>query len=512
MKRFFLAILLITNSPVTAQEPLHAIRTIMEVSYINSNQGLGWQMLALGDINGDGKPDFAVSAFNTERTFIYFGGKGVLDDVPDVVIVGGGKMAMGDLNGDGKKDLLVATPESLLVYFGKATSPSSPLAIDTIPGLVITGEGILDFNDNSFAIGDLNHDGYDDLVITDRSYGPRQGRVYVYLGRPHPISTPDFSALGDSARSEYGYRASIADINGDGISDLVISTNDERGFQTIDIYYGRAGWTYTKNGYDQRIDSREGNWNALAAFNLVDANADGKADIAFGYSNLTYFICGRSDSVSHTPDLVLTNPESYILGAYQFQAVNIGDINGDGKNDFALLTNLGVGGCLVVYLGGPTPEPVAARCLSFVISSSCAIAQLGDINGDGINDFGFGAPFNVLGVPPQDGGFVILSGDTTLVTSVRHDLPLPIEVALSQNFPNPFNPSTTIRYSLPHRSDVSLVVYNMLGQQVAILAQGEEDAGFHEAQFDGSGLASGVYYYRLQMSGQSVTKRLLLIR
>ena len=81
---------------------------------------------------------------------------------------------------------------------------------------------------------------------------------------------------------------------------------------------------------------------------------------------------------------------------------------------------------------------------------------------------------------------------------------------LQQNYPNPFNPSTIIRYGLPSRSHVTLTVFNTLGQQVAILVQGEQEAGFHEAVFDASVLASGVYVYRLQ-SGETILSRKMVL-
>ncbi len=76
---------------------------------------------------------------------------------------------------------------------------------------------------------------------------------------------------------------------------------------------------------------------------------------------------------------------------------------------------------------------------------------------------------------------------------------LPTEYALSQNYPNPFNPSTTIKFGLPKSSEVRLSVYDVLGRQVSMLVNGKRDAGYHEVKFDGSGLSSGVYFYRMQV-------------
>jgi photosystem II stability/assembly factor-like uncharacterized protein len=81
-----------------------------------------------------------------------------------------------------------------------------------------------------------------------------------------------------------------------------------------------------------------------------------------------------------------------------------------------------------------------------------------------------------------------------------------------QNYPNPFNPITTIRYALPSRSHLTLSVFNTLGQTVATLVNETEDAGYHDVRFDASGLASGVYFYRLQAGAFVQTRRLSLLR
>lgn len=88
----------------------------------------------------------------------------------------------------------------------------------------------------------------------------------------------------------------------------------------------------------------------------------------------------------------------------------------------------------------------------------------------------------------------------------------PTSFSLDQNFPNPFNPSTTIRYGVPQSSHVSLIVYNFLGQQMAVLVEGAQGAGRHEVQFEPSGLSSGLYYYRLKAGEHVETRRMLLLK
>ncbi len=108
------------------------------------------------------------------------------------------------------------------------------------------------------------------------------------------------------------------------------------------------------------------------------------------------------------------------------------------------------------------------------------------------------------------GGVFRTQQSTTSIHEAGREIP--VSSWLEQNYPNPFNPTTTIRYALPERSPVTLAVFNALGQQVAVLQHGEQEAGYHEAQFDGSELASGIYLYRLQAGDFVQTRRLVLIR
>lgn len=89
---------------------------------------------------------------------------------------------------------------------------------------------------------------------------------------------------------------------------------------------------------------------------------------------------------------------------------------------------------------------------------------------------------------------------------------IPERYSLAQNYPNPFNPSTQITFDIPLRSNVSLIVYNGLGQEVARLVKGETEAGSYTYNFDASGYSSGIYFYRLEAGEFSETKRMVFIK
>ena len=109
-------------------------------------------------------------------------------------------------------------------------------------------------------------------------------------------------------------------------------------------------------------------------------------------------------------------------------------------------------------------------------------------------------------------GTIDLVGDVTGFTLMKEDAALPSQYALAQNYPNPFNPVTTISYSVPFSGPISLKVYGLLGEEVSTVVEGEHKAGFHTAQFDGSHLSSGVYFYKLSSRDQTLTKKLILMK
>ena len=100
---------------------------------------------------------------------------------------------------------------------------------------------------------------------------------------------------------------------------------------------------------------------------------------------------------------------------------------------------------------------------------------------------------------------------TTALLSIGTS-PVVTAYALEQNYPNPFNPSTTIQYALPSAADVNLTVFNVLGQEAATLVNENKPAGTYSVQFDGSRLASGLYFYRLRAGQYVEMKKLVLLK
>ncbi|RPH34923.1 T9SS C-terminal target domain-containing protein [bacterium] len=217
--------------------------------------------------------------------------------------------------------------------------------------------------------------------------------------------------------------------------------------------------TVTKNGqghyHSLRLDATE--W-------VLDS--DLASDV-----NVEYTYCA-SDSLS--------DGSAYFMAAYT-------DANGD---------TLGVRRGRPGSLG--TRYYYNAHKTSTSVLPACAIYKQGTTQFSAYAYAGFG-PTNVY-----------FNQEGLMPVSVKEAPGVPVAFSLGQNYPNPFNPETGVRYQVSGLSDVKLTVYDMLGREVAVLVNEQKPAGFYEVKFDGAGLASGMYIYRLT-AGSFVQSRTMLL-
>ena len=143
------------------------------------------------------------------------------------------------------------------------------------------------------------------------------------------------------------------------------------------------------------------------------------------------------------------------------------------------------------------------------------------------NQFGGTSPFPLDYIIDQQGEIAYHNTEynprrmTEIITDLLHPVgvekdesstPAPLSYQLSQNYPNPFNPVTLIEYKLPIRSEVKLTIFNLRGQEVALLVNGNMLAGIHQVIWDATNVASGIYFYRLQAGEFVQTRKMVLLK
>jgi hypothetical protein len=180
------------------------------------------------------------------------------------------------------------------------------------------------------------------------------------------------------------------------------------------------------------------------------------------------------------------------------------------------------------------PGVAAAANIGFNFGGSQGSRSYGTANSDAycywtwqpnVVDSPFAIPATHVGAPGDPGGYNLINSDywallsfdtTAVVTSVKMRdgmYGVPVAYVLSQNYPNPFNPSTNIQFALPRAGKVELKVYNLLGQVVATLVNGQYATGSYEVQWNATRLASGMYFYRLTVDNNVVdTRKMMLLK
>jgi hypothetical protein len=261
--------------------------------YLNpeiNNTDLGTSVSPAGDVNGDGYSDVIVGAPNAEmskgKAYIYYGGTGGARQ-PDVRLfqnisgdhLGRVVASAGDFNGDGYDDVLVGSPYNNAngSFAGKVTLYFGGAQMDTVEDVSFHGATFNSyFGEAIRSAGDINKDGYGDIIIGRAYAGLNEGMAYVYYGGPIPNNVPDltFSNIG-TIHSVSG----ISDVNGDGWDDIIIGAS-RQDLERAVIYFGGASMDNTP---DVILSGANANdlfgWQSSSA---GDFNGDGLPDIIIG--------------------------------------------------------------------------------------------------------------------------------------------------------------------------------------------------------------------------------------
>jgi hypothetical protein len=222
------------------------------------------------------------------------------------------------------------------------------------------------------------------------------------------------------------------------------------------------------------------------------------------------------DGITHTfPSGTIIDPNKFIVLASNRQEFNnryhffpFGEYSAQLDNGGERITLLTVVGDTIftVRYDDRAPWPESPDSLGYSLVTR-EVNPTGDLN----DPSNWRASYAIHGSPGRDD----LASTSVGAPTAEH----PTSFVLHQNYPNPFNPATKIPYTLRSNGWVRLSVYNLLGQEVAVLVDGIQDQGLHEAVFSGTGLGSGIYFYRLsvmplarQSAGGVITKKMALVR
>ena len=430
---------------------------------IEGNQGhasLGTSVSGAGDVNGDGYSDVIIGAsgYSNGETregaaFIYYGSSGGLDTTGRSMIesnqafaaMGSGVSGAGDVNGDGYSDIIVGVSSydngqtnegGAFVYHGSAT------------GLDTSVKSIVESNQSNAAMhsvssaGDVNGDGYDDVIVGASSYAngqSREGAVFVYRGSASGIDTSASSFFeSNQAHARMGYSvAGAGDVNGDGYSDVIIGAYDYDKGETDEgaafVYHGSSSGLTTSAStfYQSNQTTAYMGWSVSGA---GDVNGDGYSDVIVGvegYDNgqvgegAAIVFHGSSNGVSTTASSLM---ESNQVGATMGISVSdAGDVNDDGYGDVIVgASNYTNGetteGAAFIFYGSSIGIDTSA---SSIVESNQAQAKMGfsasgagDVNGDGYDDVIVGAHNYNNGEDFEGAAFIYHGSSTGLDTTV----------------------------------------------------------------------------------------------
>ncbi|HEX4823989.1 MAG TPA: FG-GAP-like repeat-containing protein [Candidatus Polarisedimenticolaceae bacterium] len=375
----------------------------------------GCSVAGVGDTNGDGFADIAIgassftSSFSGEgRVYIYRGSSTGLGSAAAQTLNGGSVSAglgssvapAGDVNGDGFADVAASAPGFTSGGLANAGQirvfQGSPSGIGTTPSWTFTGDQANDALGAVFAAGDVNGDGYGDLIVGAASYDHGQtdeGRAWLFLGSGDGPSTTSLAALhgADTTQTEnFGWSvASAGDVNADGFTDIIVGDPQYGGADlgAAFIFLGTATGPSTVPATTLDGFQFHGGFGDSVA-GAGDVNGDGYDDVIVGEPHFNvqsggeegkfYVYHGGVGGVSTTP--AFSRTESIVNQNLGSEVAGVGDVNGDGFADIGV--SGGVNDGTRIYYGSATG--VHQTPVEFLDGENVEAA--GDVNGDGLSD------------------------------------------------------------------------------------------------------------------------------
>jgi len=336
-----------------------------------SNAYYGHAVASAGDVNGDGYADVLIGSYlvgaSNGRIDLYFGAPGGPALVPSNTVLspdtgayfGYSVAAAGDVNRDGYGDIVVGGylaggSGRVYVFYGNAGGISarpdvtlnSPVAGNASFGYAVAGAG------------DVNADGYADVVVGANGVGSGSGAAYLYLGGPAGLATTPAVSL-TSAGGAFGTSVGCAgDVNGDGYADVAVgaerfASNNGRAY----VFLGRAGGPAAAPSLTLASPS-PGGFFGTPVTSAGDVNGDGFSDLLVGAQNANgtvgqaHVFHGSTAGLSLVPNGALNGPDG-VGGAFGYGAAGAGDVNADGFGDLVVgaFTAASRAGRVHVYLG-----------------------------------------------------------------------------------------------------------------------------------------------------------------